>query len=159
MDDTDLGADAVGAEHSGVWTLLWTSVCSHIVNFDFLSSKWKSNSNSLCVIKTLHHGGATFQTIWSHYEGKLSMIFYWWWQLQCPDPCSKQSFIFLWCLVTQGVRWTPSKVIHRLGKEINNPESVYYWAYKVSPGAYRLCVLGTAAEMVKTLLDIKLTSF
>lgn len=31
---------------------------------------------------------------------------------------------------TQGVRWTPSKVIHRLGKEINNPESVYYWAYK-----------------------------
>lgn len=26
--------------------------------------------------------------------------------------------------------WTPSKVIHRLGKEINNVESVYYWAYK-----------------------------
>lgn len=22
-------------------------------------------------------------------------------------------------------------MIHRLGKEINNPESVYYWAYKV----------------------------
>ncbi|XP_068435024.1 deoxyhypusine synthase-like [Clinocottus analis] len=31
---------------------------------------------------------------------------------------------------TQGVRWTPSKVIHRFGKEINNPESIYYWAYK-----------------------------
>ncbi|XP_068574892.1 deoxyhypusine synthase-like [Cebidichthys violaceus] len=31
---------------------------------------------------------------------------------------------------TQGVRWTPSKVIHRLGKDINNPESVCYWAYK-----------------------------
>ncbi|KAI4822572.1 hypothetical protein KUCAC02_008109 [Chaenocephalus aceratus] len=31
---------------------------------------------------------------------------------------------------TQSVRWTPSKMIHRLGKEINNPESVYYWAYK-----------------------------
>lgn len=28
------------------------------------------------------------------------------------------------------VVWTPSKVIHRLGKEINNEESVYYWAYK-----------------------------
>lgn len=28
------------------------------------------------------------------------------------------------------VHWTPSKVIHRLGKEINNEESVYYWAYK-----------------------------
>lgn len=28
-----------------------------------------------------------------------------------------------------GVVWTPSKMIHRLGKEINNPESVCYWAY------------------------------
>lgn len=28
------------------------------------------------------------------------------------------------------VLWTPSKIIHRLGKEINNPESVYYWTYK-----------------------------
>ena len=26
--------------------------------------------------------------------------------------------------------WTPSKVIHRLGKEINNEASVCYWAYK-----------------------------
>lgn len=31
---------------------------------------------------------------------------------------------------TEGTQWTPSKMIHRLGKEINNPESVYYWAYK-----------------------------
>uniref|UniRef100_A0A8C4ZVI2 Deoxyhypusine synthase n=1 Tax=Gadus morhua TaxID=8049 RepID=A0A8C4ZVI2_GADMO len=31
---------------------------------------------------------------------------------------------------TEGTHWTPSKTIHRLGKEINNPESVYYWAYK-----------------------------
>ena len=29
-----------------------------------------------------------------------------------------------------GVNWTPSKIIHRLGKEINHPDSVYYWAYK-----------------------------
>ncbi|KIJ56865.1 hypothetical protein M422DRAFT_72971 [Sphaerobolus stellatus SS14] len=29
-----------------------------------------------------------------------------------------------------GVVWTPSSVIRRLGKEINNEESVYYWAYK-----------------------------
>jgi len=28
--------------------------------------------------------------------------------------------------------WTPSTMIHRLGKEINNEESVYYWAYRVS---------------------------
>lgn len=31
---------------------------------------------------------------------------------------------------TEGTRWTPSKMINRLGKEINNPDSVYYWAYK-----------------------------
>lgn len=30
----------------------------------------------------------------------------------------------------EGVLWTPSKMIARLGKEIDNPESVYYWAYK-----------------------------
>lgn len=29
-----------------------------------------------------------------------------------------------------GVLWTPSKMIHRLGKEIDNPTSVWYWAYK-----------------------------
>lgn len=28
------------------------------------------------------------------------------------------------------LNWTPSKVIHRLGKEIDDPRSVYYWAYK-----------------------------
>ncbi|XP_025059770.1 deoxyhypusine synthase isoform X6 [Alligator sinensis] len=28
------------------------------------------------------------------------------------------------------IKWTPSKMIARLGKEINNPESVYYWAQK-----------------------------
>ncbi|XP_057717148.1 deoxyhypusine synthase [Corythoichthys intestinalis] len=31
---------------------------------------------------------------------------------------------------TEGINWTPSKMIHRLGKEINNTDSVYYWAYK-----------------------------
>ncbi|NXV24648.1 DHYS synthase, partial [Cepphus grylle] len=30
----------------------------------------------------------------------------------------------------QGVRWTPSKMIARLGKEIDNPESICYWAQK-----------------------------
>ena len=29
-----------------------------------------------------------------------------------------------------GMAWTPSKVIHRLGKEINDESSVCYWAYK-----------------------------
>lgn len=32
--------------------------------------------------------------------------------------------------VNDGVRWSPSNIIHRLGKEINNEESVYYWAYR-----------------------------
>jgi deoxyhypusine synthase len=32
--------------------------------------------------------------------------------------------------VADGTRWTPSSIIHRLGKEINNEESVYYWCYK-----------------------------
>ncbi|KAI7819112.1 DHS-like NAD/FAD-binding domain-containing protein [Kickxella alabastrina] len=36
----------------------------------------------------------------------------------------------------QGIVWTPSKVIRRLGKEINNPESIYYWAYKNNIPAY-----------------------
>lgn len=28
------------------------------------------------------------------------------------------------------VVWTPSRIIHRLGKEINNEESICYWAFK-----------------------------
>ena len=28
------------------------------------------------------------------------------------------------------INWTPSKIIHRLGKEINDERSVCYWAYK-----------------------------
>ncbi|RKP00656.1 hypothetical protein CXG81DRAFT_26644 [Caulochytrium protostelioides] len=31
---------------------------------------------------------------------------------------------------TQGIIWTPSKLIHRLGKEINDPTSVAYWCYR-----------------------------
>ena len=30
----------------------------------------------------------------------------------------------------EALHWTPSKLIHRLGKEIDNEQSVYYWAYK-----------------------------
>lgn len=30
----------------------------------------------------------------------------------------------------EGFNWTPSKMIHRLGKEINNESSIYYWCYK-----------------------------
>uniref|UniRef100_A0AC35GHE3 Deoxyhypusine synthase n=1 Tax=Panagrolaimus sp. PS1159 TaxID=55785 RepID=A0AC35GHE3_9BILA len=36
------------------------------------------------------------------------------------------------CLAEQetGIQWTPSKIITRLGKEINNEDSICYWAYK-----------------------------
>lgn len=30
---------------------------------------------------------------------------------------------------TKNKVWSPSKMIRRLGREINNPESIYYWAY------------------------------
>eukprot|EP00741_Cyanophora_paradoxa_P007332 tig00001107_g7092.t1 len=30
----------------------------------------------------------------------------------------------------QGIVWSPSKIINRLGKEINDPSSVYFWCYK-----------------------------
>jgi deoxyhypusine synthase len=30
----------------------------------------------------------------------------------------------------KGTKWTPRKMIRRLGKEINHPDSVLYWAYK-----------------------------
>lgn len=38
-----------------------------------------------------------------------------------------------------GTIWCPSKMIARFGKEINNPESVYYWAYKVCRAAFAEC--------------------
>ena len=34
-------------------------------------------------------------------------------------------------VLLQGVLWTPSRMINRLGKEINNEDSMYYWAWKV----------------------------
>ena len=40
-----------------------------------------------------------------------------------------------------GKVWTPSSFIHRLGKEIDNEESVYYWAYKVSAAPLEVFVL------------------
>jgi len=34
-------------------------------------------------------------------------------------------------VLQMGVSWTPSKIIWRLGREIDNPKSIYYWAFKV----------------------------
>jgi len=50
---------------------------------------------------------------------------------------------------TQGVVWTPSKLIHRLGKEINNPASVYYWAYKNNIPVYSPAITdGSLGDMI-----------
>ncbi len=43
-------------------------------------------------------------------------------QMLAEQECSKDG--------EESLVWTPSKVIHRLGKEINNETSVCYWAYK-----------------------------
>ena len=40
----------------------------------------------------------------------------------------------------EGTKWTPSKMINRLGKEINHEDSVLYWAWKVSLGTIVLTV-------------------
>jgi len=49
----------------------------------------------------------------------------------------------------QGVLWTPSKMIARLGKEIDNPESVYYWAYKNNIPVYSPALTdGSIGDMI-----------
>ena len=35
------------------------------------------------------------------------------------------------------IKWSPSIVINRLGMEIDNEDSVYYWCYKVRTSALR----------------------
>lgn len=53
--------------------------------------------------------------------------------LSCPVKVYKSCCVcLLYCFLPQGAQWTPSKMIHRLGKEIGNPDSVCYWAYKVN---------------------------
>lgn len=49
----------------------------------------------------------------------------------------------------QGVVWTPSKMIHRLGKEIDNPDSVYYWCYKNNIPVYSPALTdGSIGDMI-----------
>lgn len=52
--------------------------------------------------------------------------------------------------------WSPSSFIRRLGKEIDNEESVYYWAYKVNTIAslsmHLLKELCARAELLSFLL-------
>ncbi|KAE9551570.1 hypothetical protein FO519_005214 [Halicephalobus sp. NKZ332] len=44
------------------------------------------------------------------------------WLMPILDQCLKEQ--------EAGFQWTPSKLISRLGKEINNKDSICYWAYK-----------------------------
>jgi len=46
----------------------------------------------------------------------------------------------------EGERWSPSKIIRRLGKEIDNEESVYYWCYKVRRSFYSRDVWESEAD-------------
>jgi len=49
----------------------------------------------------------------------------------------------------QGVKWTPSKMIHRLGKEINDERSVYYWCYKNNINVYCPAITdGSIGDMI-----------
>jgi deoxyhypusine synthase len=46
------------------------------------------------------------------------------WILPILDACLDEQ-------INNNEVWSPSKLISRLGKEINHPDSIYYWAYKV----------------------------
>lgn len=68
--------------------------------------------------------------------------------IQCLDELWGENIILIcilllllpcwWIVITyfvldfQNVLWTPSRLIARLGKEINNNSSYLYWAYKAS---------------------------
>ena len=47
------------------------------------------------------------------------------WLLPILDQCVDEQ-------LATGTVWSPSKLITRLGREINHPDSIYYWAYKVN---------------------------
>jgi len=49
----------------------------------------------------------------------------------------------------QGINWSPSKLIHRLGKEIDNPESIYYWCYKNNIPVFSPAIIdGSIGDMI-----------
>ena len=44
--------------------------------------------------------------------------------------CDEYGFFLIFLFLCQNILWTPSKLIARLGKEINDRRSYLYWAYK-----------------------------
>jgi deoxyhypusine synthase len=52
-------------------------------------------------------------------------------------------------IYSQGTIWTPSKMIQRLGKEINHPSSIYYWAAKNNIPVYSPALTdGSLGDMI-----------
>lgn len=49
--------------------------------------------------------------------------------------------------------WTPSSFIRRLGKEINNEESVYYWAFKVIRSVTSSCARQYLNQNCRTIFQ------
>ena len=50
---------------------------------------------------------------------------------------------------SQGIVWTPSKMIHFLGSKINNTESIYYWAWKNNIPVYCPAITdGSLGDMI-----------
>lgn len=150
MDNADLEADAGGAEHSGVCGLLSLfrfGEYGHACNMFLIPLFTLLFSSSLTTPRVRSDKIITsiILTVYIHCCCWTNQNHFHW----CSHGISNAilfivevemafalnlhySFTFQWCFFSQGVRWTPSKMIHRLGKEINNPESVCYWAYKVS---------------------------
>ncbi|EGC38767.1 hypothetical protein DICPUDRAFT_148566 [Dictyostelium purpureum] len=50
---------------------------------------------------------------------------------------------------TKGTLWTPSRLINRLGREINNEDSIYYWAWKNNIPVYSPAITdGSIGDML-----------
>jgi len=51
--------------------------------------------------------------------------------------------------IQDGTKWTPSKMINRLGKEINNEDSIYYWCWKNAIPVYSPALTdGSIGDMI-----------
>ncbi|KAL7717774.1 Deoxyhypusine synthase [Entamoeba marina] len=61
---------------------------------------------------------------------------------------------------TKGTHWTPSKLIHRLGLEINSEDSIYYWAAKNNIPVYSPAVTdGFVLDDVADCIEIEQMAF
>ena len=61
-------------------------------------------------------------------------------------------------ILEQKVLWTPSKLIARLGKEINDKSSYLYWAYKASSHS-SFCLIFLVVKYWYSFLDYAFMTF